>query len=59
MGLLGIDGLTSDVCGSLGTLSFEGKVQNAIPIPRGVVNKLLLPPTLQPALMWSGSQSLW
>lgn len=28
-------------------------------MPRGAVNKPLLPPTLQPALVWAGSQSLW
>lgn len=46
IGPSGTDGLPSDECGSLGTLSFEGKVWNAVPIPRGVGNKLL--PTTHP-----------
>lgn len=40
-GPLGTDGLLSDDCGTLRTLSFEGKVWNAIPILRVVGNKLL------------------
>lgn len=31
----------SDVCGLFGALSFEGRVCTAVPIARGVGNKLL------------------
>ena len=48
IGPFGTDGLPSDVCGSLGTLLFEGKVWSAIPIPRVWGTSCCPPPTLQP-----------